>query len=49
MHGDRHRTGHIHVVRSEKAAMIRVLYDESSYPELFMTYLLSRNARIQAD
>jgi CRP-like cAMP-binding protein len=37
------------IVRIEKAAMIRVLYDESSFSELFMAYLLSRNARIQAD
>ena len=37
------------IVRIEKAAMIRVLHDESSFSELFMTYLLSRNARIQAD
>jgi len=29
--------------------MIRVLHDESSFCELFMAYLLSRNARIQAD
>ena len=37
------------IVRIEKAAMIRVLHDESSFSELFMAYLLSRNARIQAD
>jgi len=37
------------IVRIEKAAMIRVLHDESSFSELFMAYLLSRNVRIQAD
>jgi CRP-like cAMP-binding protein len=35
--------------RIEKAAMIRVLHDESSFCELFMAYMLSRNVRIQAD
>jgi CRP-like cAMP-binding protein len=37
------------IVRIEKAAMIRVLHDESSFSELFMAYLLSRNERIQSD
>lgn len=37
------------IVRIEKAAMIRALHDESSFSELFMGYLLSRNTRIQAD
>jgi CRP-like cAMP-binding protein len=37
------------IVRIEKAAMVRVLHDESSFSELFMAYLLSRNLRIQAD
>jgi CRP/FNR family cyclic AMP-dependent transcriptional regulator len=37
------------IVRIDKAAMIRVLHDESSFSELFMAYLLSRNVRIQAD
>ena len=37
------------IVRIEKAAMIRVLHDESSFSELFMAYVLSRNVRIQAD
>ena len=37
------------IVRIEKAAMIRVLHDESSFSELFMAYLLSHNVRIQAD
>jgi len=37
------------IVRIEKASMIRVLHDESSFSELFMAYMLSRNVRIQAD
>jgi len=37
------------IVRIDKAAMIRVLHDESSFSELFMAYLLSHNVRIQAD
>ncbi|HSL04684.1 MAG TPA: Crp/Fnr family transcriptional regulator [Nitrospiraceae bacterium] len=37
------------IVRIEKAAMIRVLHDESTFSELFTAYLLSRNVRIQAD
>jgi CRP/FNR family transcriptional regulator, cyclic AMP receptor protein len=37
------------IVRIDKAAMIRVLHDESSFSELFMGYLLSRNVRIQTD
>ncbi|HEX7092914.1 MAG TPA: Crp/Fnr family transcriptional regulator, partial [Nitrospiraceae bacterium] len=37
------------IVRIEKAAMIRVLHDESSFSELFMAYMLSRNVRIQTD
>jgi CRP/FNR family transcriptional regulator, cyclic AMP receptor protein len=37
------------IVRIEKAAMIRALRDESTFSELFTTYLLSRNVRIQAD
>ena len=37
------------ILRIEKAAMILVLHDESSFSELFMAYLLSRNVRIQAE
>ncbi len=29
--------------------MIRVLHDEPTFSELFLTYLLSRNIRIQED
>lgn len=37
------------IVRIDKVAMIQVLHDESSFCQLFMAYLLSRNVRIQAD
>ena len=37
------------IVRIDKPAMIRVLHDESSFSELFLAYLLSRNIRIQED
>jgi CRP-like cAMP-binding protein len=37
------------IVRIDKASMIRVLHDEPGFSKLFMGYLLSRNARIQAD
>jgi CRP-like cAMP-binding protein len=37
------------IVRIDKQAMIRVLHDESSFSELFLAYLLSRNIRIQED
>jgi CRP/FNR family cyclic AMP-dependent transcriptional regulator len=37
------------IVRIEKAAMVRVLHDEPVFSELFMTYLLSRNIRIEED
>jgi CRP-like cAMP-binding protein len=37
------------IMRIGKAAMIRVLHDESDFSELFMAHVLSRNVRIQAD
>ena len=37
------------IVRIEKTAMIRVLHDEPAFAELFLTYVLSRNLRIEAD
>jgi CRP/FNR family cyclic AMP-dependent transcriptional regulator len=37
------------LVRIEKNAMIRVLHDEPAFSELFLSYLLSRNIRIQED
>ena len=37
------------IVRLDKAAIVRVLHDEPKFSEMFMTYLLTRNARIEAD
>jgi CRP/FNR family cyclic AMP-dependent transcriptional regulator len=37
------------IVRIEKAAIIRVLHDEPAFAELFLSYLVSRNIRIQED
>lgn len=37
------------VVRINKTAMTRVLRDQPTFAELFLTYLLSRNVRIQED
>jgi CRP/FNR family cyclic AMP-dependent transcriptional regulator len=37
------------IVRVEKAAAIRLLHDESAFSELFLSYLLSRNIRIEED
>ena len=37
------------VVRIDKTEMTRVLRDEPTFAELFLTYLLSRNVRIQED
>ena len=37
------------VVCIDKATMIRVLHDEPTFAQLFMTHLLGRNVRIQAD
>jgi CRP-like cAMP-binding protein len=37
------------LVRIDKQAMIRVLHNEPTFSALFLTYLLSRNIRIQED
>jgi CRP-like cAMP-binding protein len=37
------------IVRLDKAAVSRVLRDEPAFSALFMSYLLSRNIRIEAD
>ena len=37
------------LVRIDKKAMIRVLHDEPAFSELFVSYLLARNIRIQED
>ncbi len=37
------------ITRLEKAAMIVTLHDEPGFSELFMSYLLARNSRIEED
>jgi CRP-like cAMP-binding protein len=37
------------IIRLEKASMIRVLHDEPTFSEVFVSYLLSRNMRIEED
>jgi CRP-like cAMP-binding protein len=37
------------IVRIEKSAMIRVLHEETAFAELFLSYVLSRNVRVEAD
>jgi CRP-like cAMP-binding protein len=37
------------ITRIEKAAMIRVLHDEPEFSEKFMSHLLTRNIRVEAD
>jgi CRP/FNR family cyclic AMP-dependent transcriptional regulator len=37
------------ITRLEKATMVAALHDEPDFSELFMSYLLSRNSRIEED
>jgi CRP/FNR family transcriptional regulator, cyclic AMP receptor protein len=37
------------IMRLDKAAMVRVLHEEPKFSEMFMSYLLARNARVEAD
>ena len=37
------------IVRLEKSSMIRVLHEEPAFSEMFVSYLLSRNVRIEED
>ena len=37
------------IVRMEKAAMVRALHEETAFSEFFISYLLSRNVRVEAD
>ena len=37
------------IIRIKKETMIRMLHDERAFSELFMSYLLSRNTRIEED
>ncbi len=36
-------------VRIEKAAMVRLIHDEPAVSEMFVTHLLARNVRVEAD
>jgi CRP/FNR family cyclic AMP-dependent transcriptional regulator len=36
-------------MRLAKAAIVRVLHDEPKFAEMFMSYLLARNARVEED
>lgn len=37
------------IMRLDKATMVRVIHDEPTFSEMFMTYILSRNVRVEAD
>jgi CRP/FNR family transcriptional regulator, cyclic AMP receptor protein len=37
------------IMRIDKAAIVRVIHDEPTFSEMFMTYVLARNARVEAD
>jgi CRP/FNR family transcriptional regulator, cyclic AMP receptor protein len=37
------------IMRFEKAAIARVLHEEPKFSEMFMAYLLTRNARVEED
>jgi CRP-like cAMP-binding protein len=37
------------IMRLDKGAMVRVLHDEPKFSEMFLSYVLSRNARVEED
>jgi CRP-like cAMP-binding protein len=37
------------IMRLDKATMVRVIHDEPRFSEMFMTYILTRNSRVEAD
>ena len=37
------------ILRIDKATMVRVLHEESAFSEMFLAYLLARNARVEED
>jgi CRP-like cAMP-binding protein len=37
------------IMRLDKATMVRALHDEPKFSELFMSHLLARNVRVEAD
>jgi CRP/FNR family transcriptional regulator, cyclic AMP receptor protein len=38
-----------HIMRIDKPSIVRVLHDEPKFSEMFMAYLLTRNARVEED
>ena len=37
------------IMRIDKAAVVRVLHDEPKFSEMFLSYILARNARVEED
>ena len=37
------------IMRLDKVAIVRVLQDEPKFAEMFMSYILARNARVEED
>jgi CRP/FNR family transcriptional regulator, cyclic AMP receptor protein len=37
------------IMRLEKAAIVRLLHEEPKFSEMFLAYILTRNARVEAD
>ena len=37
------------IMRLDKEAMVRVLHDEPAFSEMFLSYILTRNARVEED
>ena len=37
------------IMRLDKATIVRVIHDEPKFSEMFMTFLLARNARVEED
>ena len=37
------------ILRIDRATMVRVLHDEPAFSEVFLAYLLARNARVEED
>jgi len=37
------------IMRVDKASMVRVLHEQPKFSEMFMAYVLARNARVEAD
>jgi hypothetical protein len=40
---------HCVIMRLDKVAIVRVLHDEPKFSEMFMSYILARNARVEED